>query len=470
MTGASGNYKKSGHIFSLCSGTSSLSQSISIASSQQNHLFFNMSSSPLLLDGLNEDSFRHVLGFMDSVDLSRLECVCRETKQIAESHGWDILANRHLKGKFQPESTYPSLSKKDTMIRWTIASNYASRNEEEINKKETSGPNLTEGLQALWNYNQFHDYFFRLSDGEKCMWEGFVPFTPVDKRLSSRLQSNGLDVGAVWDEEGFDWYKQLRKNLESHPGYTRFYDRANLSTDWLRCFELNATSAEERELMDDLRYRMRALLQNKTFTFVAVERIHHKFVPTILMATTEEVSTSYVYPYLSLTEKVINPVMGNFDSLKTCFLLDSFTFFFDFQRDFDYYDSLLDDEEEKRQSIARLEEEKRQNIARLEEEKRQNIARFEEEQRQQIAMLEEEQRQQIAMLEGYEEFYDHREVVASERALTRCYTECVQKDRSRDKNKNKKKYTKMLRNRKASQKKSSRRGNLGELVVFDMLD
>jgi hypothetical protein len=103
-------------------------------------------------DGLNDDSLRHVVGYLDGVDLSRLECVCLEAKEIAESYGWDIVARQDVKSPCQLESS-SSLSLKNRVVRWTLTSRYAakieSRHEEQLKRDEAiPGPTLSQGVKA----------------------------------------------------------------------------------------------------------------------------------------------------------------------------------------------------------------------------------------------------------------------------------------------------------------------------------
>jgi hypothetical protein len=112
---------------------------------------FDMSLS-LHGDGLNDDSLRHVVGYLDGVDLSRLECVCLEAKEIAESYGWDIVARQDVKSPCQLESS-SSLSLKNRVVRWTLTSRYAakieSRHEEQLKRDEAiPGPTLSQGVKA----------------------------------------------------------------------------------------------------------------------------------------------------------------------------------------------------------------------------------------------------------------------------------------------------------------------------------
>jgi hypothetical protein len=205
----------------------------------------------LLLDALNDDSLRHVVDYLDGAALSRLECVCQGTKQIAESYGWEIVAKRDLKSPRQLKSSRPStLSPKHRVVRWTLTSRYAakieSRRKEQWERGETfPGPDLSQGVNA-WDCDTFedpghghrrlsgvncdskvpdlrqHDFFLRLSDGEKCIWEGFAPL--VVKPCSNHWgrhnpQQHDFDLGIKFNEEGFDWYKGVMEIFESHPAF-----------------------------------------------------------------------------------------------------------------------------------------------------------------------------------------------------------------------------------------------------------
>jgi hypothetical protein len=205
---------------------------------------------------LTQDSLCHVMGFLDSVDLSRLECVSREAHRLATLHGWHILAQRDLKGP-QPSQ----LSAKKLMIRWTVASTYAAKIEMPLERNEYH-PILRDGVNA-WTCgdpDRNHDYFLRLSDEKFCHWEGFVPEVLMEANYLHRMSFDdrhryGLDLGTLWNEEQFGWYTKFSQALEEHPVH-HMYSQAQGSGRT----ELDEPTEEECALLRDY-----CLLLKKTF-------------------------------------------------------------------------------------------------------------------------------------------------------------------------------------------------------------
>jgi hypothetical protein len=285
----------------------------------------------LLLGGLlNVDSLRQVMDYLDGIDLSRLECVSLGTKEIVEYYGWETVAKRDIKSPRQLEPSR-SLSLKNRVVRWTLTSRYAAKIES--SHREKKGPALSQGVDALEadrptsqdpDCHQ-HDYFLRLSDGKKCIWEGFAPLVPMD----DHYPPYGLDLGTLWEEEGFDWYKEVRKICESDLAYL---------TDQ----KLNRTNREGK-LWRDLQDLMFCLFKNKRFTFVAVERdlpLTRQFIPKVLVTTkgSDCWDNGYSLCYIDMTKQRVEPAR-NYEYtniLTTCCHLESFIFNFHLDYEYNY--------------------------------------------------------------------------------------------------------------------------------------
>ena len=418
---------------------------------------------------LNNDSFRHVVDYLDVIDLSRLECVCLGTKEIVESYGcWETVAKRDLKMSPRQLESSRSLSLKHRVVRWTLTSRYAAKIESsqcEEKGPAAAGPlTLSQGVNA-WEADTFkdpdphrhqHDYFLRLSDGDKCIWEGFVPLVPFpdhyfyhfldhfQPHYQDHYHDYGLDLGTLWEEEGFDWYKEVRKTCERDPAF---------QTDQ----KLNGKNREGNSIVDqtvdrealsrDLYDLMGFLFKNKCFTFVAVERdlpLTGQFIPKVLVATKGIDRFSYGSTLCYMTEQEVEPT-ENYEytsRLMTCCIPESFIF--TFYQDYDYnfesygdaYPTRLDD-----------------HMNRLEEES-QGLSQYQQGEEEQVKKSDE-----ISINQSHD---DDDDVVLPKRALT------VYKQRA--KNKLARKNSDMRRKRQEPHKKNMRRQTeRGELIAFGML-
>jgi hypothetical protein len=95
---------------------------------------------------------------------------------------------------------------------------------------------------------------------------------PTDKGWSHEWwcrYQHGLDLGTLWEEEGFDWCKEARNMFENHPAFqtcqkiNKTKRKGNLTRD---------QTVDGVELLRDLCKLMCCIFENKCFTFVAVDR------------------------------------------------------------------------------------------------------------------------------------------------------------------------------------------------------
>ena len=401
----------------------------------------------LLLAGLNDDSLRHVVDYLDVIDISRLECVCLGTKEIVESYGWETVAKRDL--KMSPCQLEPSrsLSLKHRVVRWTLTSRYAAKIES--SRCEEQGLELSEGVNA-WVADRptsedpdryQHDYFLRLSDGDKCIWEGFAPIVPIQ----DYFHPYGLDLGTLWEEEGFDWYKEVRKTCERDPA---FQTAQKLNGRNREGNSIMNQTVDREALRRELYHLMGFLFENKCFTFVAVERdlpLTCQFIPKVLVTTKGIDRFSYGSTLCYMTEQEVEPT-ENYEytsRLMTCCIPESFIF--TFYQDYDYnfesygdaYPTRLDD-----------------HMNRLEEES-QGLSQYQQGEEEQVKKSDE-----ISINQSHD---DDDDVVLPKRALTVWY-------KQRAKNKLARKNSDMRRKRQEPHKKNMRRQTeRGELIAFGML-
>jgi hypothetical protein len=268
------------------------------------------------------------------------------------------------------------------VVRWTLTSRYAakigSRQEEQVEGEEpTLGLELSQGIKAWtgdidtswkgwicdgdgetsWKVDNFtsedpdfrqHDYFLRLSDGEKCIWEGFVPLVPTDKGPRWRRSHEymcytpaAFDLGTLWEEEGFHWYKEVRDIFESHPAF-QTYQKLNRTNQRQAVIDQAAEAADLLKGLDNL---MSFILENKCFTFVAVERdlpLTRQFIPKVFVTTKGITPCRSIFdPFWFMNDRRVFPAIEDIRTiLMTRFLPESFIFKFHLHDD---YGDLHDD-------------------------------------------------------------------------------------------------------------------------------
>jgi hypothetical protein len=340
------------------------------------------------------------------------------------------------------------------VVRWTLTSKYAAKIEsdhvERLKRDEDSlGPELTLGVRA-WDRDTrlqpSHDYFLRLSDGETCIWEGFVPMVPIDEWLCRGWwyrNQYGLDLGTLWEEEGFGWYKEVKNILESHPAF-RTYQKINRLKRQGNSI-MDQTVDNDVELSRDLDKLMCSVFENQRFTFVAVERERsywRQFSPKVLVTTKGlAYGGSTRDPFCHMTEQCVDPTYYCYmTTLTASFLPESFFFKFDYDL-IQWEDDIFAQEEERiKQSNAQEEE------------------RIEKSNAQEEELIEKSNAQEA------EQSHDDSEIVAPpKRALTVWYKDRAKKKQAR-------KNPGMRRKKQKPGKKNMRRETKRvELIAFGMM-
>jgi hypothetical protein len=252
----------------------------------------------------------------------------------------------------------------------------------------------------------------------------------------------GLDLGTLWEEEGFGWYKEVKNILESHPAF-RTYQKINRLKRQGNSI-MDQTVDNGVELSRDLDKLMCSVFENQRFTFVAVERERpwRQFSPKVLVTTKGlAYGGSTRDPFCHMTEQCVDPTYYCYmTTLTTCFLPESFFFKFDYDL-IQWEDDIFAQEEERiKQSNAQEEERIKQSNA------------------------QEEERIEKSNAQEAEQSHDDSEIVAPpKRALTVWYKDRAKKKQAR-------KNPGMRRKKQKPGKKNMRRETKRvELIAFGMM-